>query len=64
MYELFLDIILPKVTLLHIIFLFQGAAAAKGKTGREAAVEMALNPEEIDEMDSEAMALRAEAALR
>ena len=25
---------------------------------------MALNPEEIDEMDSEAMALRAEAALR
>jgi len=42
----------------------KGAAAAKGKTGREAAVEMALNPEEIDEMDSEAMALRAEAALR
>jgi len=37
---------------------------AKGKPGSEAAVEMALNPEEIDEMDSEAMALRAEAALR
>merc|ERR1719291_312839 len=36
-------------------------AAAKPKG---AAVEMALNPEEIDEMDSEAMALRAEAALR
>merc|ERR1719282_848659 len=35
-----------------------------GKGGREAAVELALNPEEIDNMDSETMALRAEAALR
>jgi len=35
-----------------------------GKGGREAAVELALNPEEVDMMDTEAMALRAEAALR
>merc|ERR1712126_365079 len=35
-----------------------------GKGGREAAVELALNPEEIDNMDSETMAFRAEAALR
>merc|ERR1719195_2130540 len=35
-----------------------------GKGGREAAVELALNPEEIDMMDTETMALRAEAALR
>merc|ERR1719291_1581975 len=35
-----------------------------GKPGRENAVELALNPEEIDMMDSETMAIRAEAALR
>ena len=35
-----------------------------GKGGREAAVELALNPEEIDMMDTETMALRAEQALR
>jgi len=35
-----------------------------GKGGRENAVELALNPEEIDMMDSETMAIRAEAALR
>merc|ERR1711862_958129 len=34
-----------------------------GKGGREAAVELALNPEEVDMMDTEAMALRAEALL-
>ena len=34
-----------------------------GKGGKEAAVELALNPDEID-MDTETMALRAEAALR
>jgi len=38
---------------------------AKGvKPGTESAVEMALNPEDIEDMDSDAMALRAEAALR
>lgn len=40
------------------------AAAAGAKDGKSAAVEMALNPEDIDDMDSETMALRAEAALR
>ena len=35
-----------------------------GKGGKETAVELALNPEEIEMMDSETMALRAEAALR
>merc|ERR1740128_901858 len=35
-----------------------------GKGGRDTAVELALNPEEIDMMDSETMAIRAEAALR
>merc|ERR1712079_1313 len=36
-----------------------------GKGGRdETRVELALNPEEIDMMDSETMAIRAEAALR
>jgi len=35
-----------------------------GKAGRDTAVELALNPEEIDMMDSETMAIRAEAALR
>jgi len=36
-----------------------------GKGGREdTRVEMALNPEEIENMDSETMAIRAEAALR
>jgi len=34
------------------------------KAGKETAVEMALNPEEIDMMDTETMAIRAEAALR
>merc|ERR1712059_156817 len=42
---------------------------AKSKPGqtqvsRGGGVEMALNPEEIDMMDSETMAIRAEAALR
>merc|ERR1712227_976704 len=40
------------------------AGKRNGKGGREAAVELALNPEEVDMMDTEAMALRAEAALR
>jgi len=35
-----------------------------GKGGKEAAVELALNPEDLDNMDTETMALRAEAALR
>merc|ERR1719289_484412 len=40
-------------------------AGGKAQTkGKEAAVELALNPEEIDLMDSETMALKAEAALR
>ena len=42
----------------------RGAAAAAGAKEKGAAVEMALNPEDIDDMDSETMALRAEAALR
>merc|ERR1719291_331147 len=41
-----------------------GKSRQGGKGGREAAVELALNPEEIDMMDTETMALRAEAALR
>ena len=45
--------------LIQIFFSRQG-----GKGGREAAVELALNPEEIDMMDTETMALRAEQALR
>jgi len=43
-------------------------AAAAAKTGKNpldsAPVELALNPEEVDLMDSEAMHARAEAALR
>merc|ERR1719397_2344933 len=35
-----------------------------GKGGRDTAVEMTLNPEEIENMDSETMAIRAEQALR
>ena len=36
-----------------------------GKGGKEAAqVDLALNPEDLDNMDTETMALRAEAALR
>jgi len=41
-----------------------GKSRQGGKGGREAAVELALNPEEIDMMDTETMALRAEQALR
>merc|ERR1719447_2663210 len=38
---------------------------ATGTKGRaDTQVEMALNPEEIENMDSETMAIRAEAALR
>merc|ERR1740128_1053679 len=37
---------------------------AKQKAGAETPIEMALNPEEIDLMDSDAMALKAEAVLR
>jgi hypothetical protein len=40
--------------------MLQGRPGAKG---RDTAVEMALDPEEID-FDSETMALKAEAALR
>jgi hypothetical protein len=35
-----------------------------GKGGSDTRVEMALNPDEIENMDSETMAIRAEAALR
>ena len=49
---------------IRIISIVQCFSRQGGKGGREAAVEMALNPEEIDMMDSETMALRAEQALR
>ena len=45
----------------HTYEIGKGRAPVKGK---EAAVEMALNPEDLDLMDSETMALKAEAALR
>ena len=45
----------------HTYDIGKGRAPVKGK---EAAVEMALNPEDLDLMDSETMALKAEAALR
>jgi hypothetical protein len=59
----------PKMSWIHnTVYLFglrlsemlQGRPGAKG---RDTAVEMALDPEEID-FDSETMALKAEAALR
>ena len=40
-----------------------GGGGGGGAKGRDTAVEMALDPEEID-FDSETMALKAEAALR
>jgi hypothetical protein len=49
---------LPEINILCLTV--QGRPGAKG---RDTAVEMALDPEEID-FDSETMALKAEAALR
>jgi hypothetical protein len=49
---------LPEINILCLTL--QGRPGAKG---RDTAVEMALDPEEID-FDSETMALKAEAALR